>query len=428
MFTSWLKKRWTINLCLLMGSALITIFLIEIVLRFTPYKNVLIQAAHPRYYYVADNTTGYDIIENFPESIFKFKNYSHKLWSNNLGCFDKEYKEDGRKYILLLGDSFTWGYTSFEDKWGRILEIILDRRVLKCGVSGYGTKQEFIKAERIIKKTTKKPALLVVGYFVGNDILDDYLFPRRTVVDGYLFRLNIIKDINTGEIEHRSEDKIRIAFSNFSEYGTEYVPPYPLIQKMKDFFHHNSILYSSLPSFKKRVKRVSLKVPLLKNSIKKGENIAFLMGSEYSWAAKVWDNHFSNLKEFKKFADSIGAKMLIVVIPIKELVYPFLKDTLSLDDLSRHQVKVVNFLLKEGIDYIDLTSLFRKYANQTPRNFLDAEHDFYWPFSGHWNIKGNHLAGLLVAQNILEKNLIEVEGKEEKLKEIKNKLYKFEKK
>ncbi|MCR4284947.1 MAG: hypothetical protein NUV97_02785, partial [archaeon] len=341
--------------------------------------------------------------------IFRFRDYSHKVWSNNLGCFDKEYKEVGRKYILLLGDSFAWGYTPFEDKWGTILENVLDRRVLKCGVAGYGTKQEFIKAERIIKKTTKKPALLLVGYVVGNDILDDYLFPRRIAFDGYLFELNIIKDINTGEIEHRSEDKIRIAFPHFLEYGTKYVPQYPLIQKMKNFFRHNSILYSSLSSFK--------------NSVKKGkENIVFLGGSEYSWAAKAWDNHFSNLKEFKKMADSIGAKILIVIIPTKPL-----KGDLSLDDLSRPQVKVVNFLLKERIDYIDLTSLFRKYADQTPRNFLDTKHDFYWR-DGHWNIKGNHLAGLLVAQNILEKNLIEVEGKEEKLKEIKNKLYKFEKK
>lgn len=425
MFTSWLK-RWTINLCLLMGSVLITIFLIEIVLRFTPYKNVLIQDGYPRYYYIRNNSTGYDIMENFPESIFRFRDYSHKVWSNNLGCFDKEYKEVGRKYILLLGDSFTWGYTPFEDKWGTILENVLDRRVLKCGVVGYGTKEEFIKAERIIKKTTKKPVLLVVGYLVGNDALNDYLFPMRVVVDGYLFNLNIIKDINTGEIEHRSEDKIRIAFQNFLEYGTEHVPQYPLIQKMKNFFRHNSILYSSLSSFKKGV---ILKVPLFKNSVKKEkENVAFLGASEYSWAAKAWDNHFSNLKELKKIADSIGAKILIVVIPRKESVYPFLKDDLSLDDLSMPQVKVINFLLKERIDYIDLTSLFRKYANQTPRNFLDPEHDFYWRFDGHWNIKGNHLAGLLVAQNILEKNLIEVEGKEEKLKEIRNKLYKFEKK
>ena len=55
-------------------------------------------------------------------------------------------------YILLVGDSFTHSYAPFPDKWGTRIEKLLHYRVLKCGVTGYGTKQEWLKAAEIISK------------------------------------------------------------------------------------------------------------------------------------------------------------------------------------------------------------------------------------------------------------------------------------
>ena len=53
---------------------------------------------------------------------------------------------------------------------------------------------------------------------------------------------------------------------------------------------------------------------------------------------------------------------------------------------------------------------------------LDPERDLYWKKDGHWSVKGNHLAGLLVADYMIEKNLIEVPEKDQRLKEIKAQL------
>jgi len=67
-----------------------------------------------------------------------------------LGCFDAPFKND-RDYAVLVGDSFTWGWTPFGEKFGTIIEESCGIRILKCGVGGYGTKQEFLKLKKIVK-------------------------------------------------------------------------------------------------------------------------------------------------------------------------------------------------------------------------------------------------------------------------------------
>ncbi|OFW52519.1 MAG: hypothetical protein A2163_08210 [Actinobacteria bacterium RBG_13_35_12] len=43
----------------------------------------------------------------------------------------------------------------------------------------------------------------------------------------------------------------------------------------------------------------------------------------------------------------------------------------------------------------------------------------------HWNIKGNHLVGLIVAKDILEKKLLDVPDREQKLNTIEKSLSEF---
>ena len=44
---------------------------------------------------------------------------------------------------------------------------------------------------------------------------------------------------------------------------------------------------------------------------------------------------------------------------------------------------------------------------------------------GHWSLRGNHLAGLLVADYILQNNLLKVPDKDQKLNEINVQLKNF---
>ena len=164
------------------GLAAFTVFLVlllaEAGLRLTPFKNFLsFSRSHvPQYYYRTDPVMGYDIKENFPRTgVVLDDGVAYPIWSNEIGCFDNPYKGE-KDFVLLVGDSFTHAFAPFQDKWGTQMESLLDRRVLKCGVSGYGTKQASLKADSTCARVGESAALIVVGYTM-NDFIDDYLFP-----------------------------------------------------------------------------------------------------------------------------------------------------------------------------------------------------------------------------------------------------------
>src|SRR5262249_30094050 len=156
----------------------------------------------PRYYFAADDSIGFDLSTNFPKTDFTLQDYADarhqyfKIWTNEIGCFDDPVST-AEGTILLVGDSFTWGYAPFEETWGAGVEGEVGVRVIKCGVGGFGPKQARRKSARIIRKLGV-PSVVVLGYFVGNDLMDDYLFPQSTVKDGYLASRVRLESDSTG--------------------------------------------------------------------------------------------------------------------------------------------------------------------------------------------------------------------------------------
>jgi hypothetical protein len=110
---------------------------------------------------------------------------SYDIWSNKLGCFDREWDRVPEGYVYFAGDSFTWGYARFEDKFPTLFEKATGRPSLKCGVTNTGTRHQFEKFKEIINRVGHKPALVIVAYFI-NDIVNDRIFPSTTVVDGWM--------------------------------------------------------------------------------------------------------------------------------------------------------------------------------------------------------------------------------------------------
>jgi len=190
-----------VNHGLVVISVLAVLLFLEISLRFTPYRHLLFRDQNLRYYYRADAAKGFDIRPNAGKIRTSVDHQSvfYDIWSNELCCFDEPYRGEN-DFILLVGDSFTHAYAPFADKWGTRIENLLGYRVLKCGVTAYGTKEELLKAREIIARVHQSPRLIIVGYF-WNDLLDDFLFPGRlTVVDGFLVSADKYKDQKTGQL------------------------------------------------------------------------------------------------------------------------------------------------------------------------------------------------------------------------------------
>ena len=404
-------KKFLTNLGLILAGLAAALVFTEVVLRFTPYRNLLLRDRHIRYYYQTDAAKGFDIRPNVGKIRTSVDNHAveYDIWSNELGCFDEPYRGEN-DLILLVGDSFTHSYAPFQDKWGTQIEKLLNYRVLKCGVNGYGTRQELLKAREIIARIHQSPRLIIVGYF-WNDLADDYAFPNLTVVDGFLVSSQRYKDQKTGRLLNPA------ALEKQYTFWDRLAGDYPLsFWDMTNYFLDQHLILVNLLN--------DARMRLLPPPGSYTNPSSFLVFSQEPWVAKAWAAHEENLKAFKELATAQGAELLIVLIPTNIQVYPFLAGEPNLD-LERPNRILGDFLRQERIRYLDLLPLFRQYADQSPRKFLSPDRDLYWRSNSHWSVKGEHLAGLLVSRNILENNLVRVANREGKLKEIAEELKNF---
>lgn len=415
------KRKLIPRMLLMIGSSLAALVAAEIVMRFTDHRLSLpVGPYYPQHYLIPDERASYDISENFPPSIARCDDAVYPTWSNELGCFDKPYNGE-KRYILLAGDSFTWGFAPFEDKYGTVLENYLGMRVLKCGVTGYGTKQELLKIRKVLAKVENRPQLIIVGYYIENDYSDDWHFPRYTVVEGCLVDKTMIVDLSF----HKKDVT---------------VPPEEVKKKLlrwngggaRCWLYKHSIIYNMFLN-SNVLDRLASKIGPRKSDLPQSAKLPpddewipmYYEKDKYPWLEEAWQEHLRTIKEVKYLSDRVGARLLIVLIPAKEQVYPFLRnDVQKSHDLGKINAALHEFCDREKIECLDLLPAFRRYAKQTPRKYMGAKDDLYWRLDPHWNAKGNRLAGLLIAECILDRDLCGI-GSTDKNRRIKAELDKL---
>jgi len=89
---------------------------------------------------------------------------------------DSHIRNDVKKVILVIGDSFVWGNTDFAYTYPQLLENLLsekglDFRVINAGVSGYGIDQEYILFNQEFDEI--KPTIVIWNINL-NDFLAEY--------------------------------------------------------------------------------------------------------------------------------------------------------------------------------------------------------------------------------------------------------------
>jgi hypothetical protein len=404
-------KTWTFNAALIIFSLAMALICLEVALRFTSYKYLLTRDRHLRYYYQADPIKGFDIKPNVKSIPLSVDNrIEYRIWSNELGCFDEPYHGE-KQFILLVGDSFTHSFAPFQDKWGTQLQKLLNDRVLKCGVTGYGTGQELAKAKEVIKQVKNQPHLIIVGYF-WNDLSDDYSFPNLTVVDGFLVPSMQYKDPKTNKL--RTEKLMK----PYTLWEKLFSGTYPLSvgEMIRYYLDQHLIIMNLINDTLARI------LPGEKFDWANANKFMAFAPEETNW--QDWQRHLQNLTAFKDLAAAAQANLLVVLIPTNLQVYPFLAPHPGFD-LERPNRVLARFLKAQGIDYLDLLPLMRTYADATPRPGLNPDKDLYWRHNSHWSIRGEHLVALLVSRYILEHHLIKAPDREARLKNIEMRLKDF---
>ena len=361
-----------LNALLVVVSVVTTVALAEMILRFTPYK-VLIRNEFPLTnladtgaYLEKDSDLGHDIISNTKSTVHEDGEYRYEIFSNKYGCFDYE-REVPEKYGLVVGDSFTWGYTPLDRKWTTYLERRSNLFLLKCGVSGYGTRQELGKAKKVIEQVGGNPEILILMYF-SNDMNDDYLFPY--IGKGEVEAINYL----TGEVIFREKESETNIAQNNEISSLRY-----LLKKWR----YRTVIYNiyvrkakpQIKEWKSRFVSVG-KMPTSEEKTTKLNMIDYLhQMNDLQWYGKHVEYHKQSLRDIIVYSKTINAKLLLIDV------------NGSLDNSVFESI-----INDEKINYFNLK---KAYPNQS-----------YWNYNDHWNIEGNQEAGKHIYQHIVNSGFL----------------------
>lgn len=129
------------------------------------------------------------------EGNFETEQFRTAVRINEKGLRDRSHsyeREGDARRVLVLGDSFAWGYGVEEsERFSQLLERDLGVEVINAGVSGYSTDQELLWYQ---KEGIKYETDLVILVLTGNDVGDNnrqlvnniYYKPRFVFKDGQL--------------------------------------------------------------------------------------------------------------------------------------------------------------------------------------------------------------------------------------------------
>ncbi len=175
-------KKIAYNLIVLFISIIVAIILGEIIIR------IFIPQQESMRWFKSDAKYGYTLKRNFHQKYhYLGSDFVMEVQTNSLGHRYKEYdsltfNDPNIKKILLIGDSFTFGYgINLEDQFGFNLEKLLNKSndnfmIINAGVGGWGTLQATCYANDNF--SFFKPDIIIYT-FCGNDPEDDILFENK---------------------------------------------------------------------------------------------------------------------------------------------------------------------------------------------------------------------------------------------------------
>ena len=186
-------KRYAANGSLLLGSLLLTLLVIEGMLRLFDLR---LSSYHPISGFCQyDEILGWRLAPNRTGQ-FRGTGFNVLVEQSEQGLRDRFYphaRDADRRRILILGDSVVWCWgVEMSDCFTELIESRLPRTdVIAAGAPGYGTSQELLLYERELSRFRPDLTLLL---FVSNDPADNIAGDNRPVFepqDGELVLSNV---------------------------------------------------------------------------------------------------------------------------------------------------------------------------------------------------------------------------------------------
>ncbi len=401
-----MKRKILYPILLLSVSICFSLILLEIIIRlFFPLHGRILQVNRymesergkfARY----DPVLGWDGLEGV-EDDFEWVDCRHHVRHNKYGYRGFTHGKDrtGKKRVLVLGDSFTWGFGVEE---GELFTSLIEREsggeaeVVNMGVSGYSTDQELLLWEQ--KGRLWKPDEVVVMVVTTHDHIDslkevnyDRGKPRFLVSgDGSLHLSNVPVPV-TGDDWNSGPVKITTA----KERGE-------WLHKLTSHSAFASLLVSAA------ARNDSFRAYLSDRGLLTGKRHTYTGSSEThlrylkdisEGTADEWEVLFKILLNFRESVIASGARFTVVMVSTELQVYPDIWKRFS----EHHSINVderyspdgpnnilKRWAVKNGVNVIDLLPLFRDAGEGNPYLFF--------PYNGHWTSAGHEL----VAKRLLD--------------------------
>jgi len=378
---------WRTRILLMSGSVIFTLLLIEIFVRaffdvlpveiqreiqavqrapwdetrlipvmpFTLDKNI--QA------YIAPNYTDYPI--RWGDASFTFTTRGVEWHRAGLRSPEPIWTIDA----LIIGDSFSFCWVEEADCWGWKLQTDYGWHIINAGQPGTGTGAQLAMMREIATPYEPK---LIIWQMYSNDSQDDYDLARMNEAVGEL------------------------------KTPPPAIPPRPLvglekysvIALMLDNILNPPPAPSVIDNQKVRIDGRNLLIP--SGDYPPADNRL------YESVAYGWEQNITHYQQGHDYAQSIGAEVLIVLIPTKEEAYRAkLTDVYDEEYWSQvgdSRVRLLELCESEGWHCVDMLPIFEQ-------AIADGQ-TVYWGYDFHLDASGNALVAQAVDAYIREHNLL----------------------
>jgi hypothetical protein len=297
--------------------------------------------------------------------------------------------------IVVLGDSFTWGFGVEEEEiFTRILERIsrIPVEVVNTGVSGYGTGQEYLLWRT--RGHLWRPRRVILALTIHTDFYDN-LFAERYGYPKPVFRMSPDGSLTLANVPVPRRE---------GDWGS----PGVKVRRSRR---------RSLASLAARSAVASLALDAasrkasLRGYLERHELIPRPAGGS-DWEGKLyreppdaetragWNVLFALIRELREDVESRDATLVVMLVPSVVQVYGelwnrfarrFRAAGMSLDPLAPNRL-VAETLGREGLAVIDPLSELRRAGRTNPH--------LYFPQNRHWTADGHRLAAEVLGREL----------------------------
>lgn len=294
---------------------------------------------------------------------------------NTLGMRGKEIENNGKPFVLCLGDSFTFGVGVNDDEtYPAELEKLLRNKfqVLNGGVTGYNLSQNLA---RLMVLQDLRPRVVVLAVF-ANDWEDIDYTSYLPASDGNLViapRSMRASDFLSGKMSASWEDVRKTKTSATTEWLLKSSRAFELI-----YFRVFYYKMSKLADEEKESGGVSpgdwQRLGVVTRELLKG-----------GWdeqTIRIFNHGCDYIERIKMFVDSWNGRLVVVYIPFHE--------ELENTELSSLRSKLYEYLESQKFDYVDLLPVFKSHGKSK----------IYLPADGHLSPLGNKVTAQAIATKI----------------------------